>query len=60
MELLILYKVKDVVYLSEEENKELLANELYLTKVYHVDTEEEVPLEEYPVKYTIGIDIDVF
>ena len=55
-----MYQVKEVVYLSEEENKELLSNELYLTKVNHVDTEEEVPLEEYPVKYTIGTDIDVF
>jgi len=55
-----MYKVKDVVYLSEDENEELLADELYLTKIYHVDTEEKVPLEEYPLKYTVGKDIELF
>ena len=55
-----MYKVKDVVFLSEEENNELLKNELYLTKTYHVDTEEDVPIEEYPFKYTVGKDIEVF
>ena len=55
-----MYQIKEVVYLSEEENKELLSNELYLTKVYHVDKEEEVPKEEYPFKYTVGKDIDLF
>ena len=55
-----MYKVKDVVFLSEEENNELLKNELYLTKTYHVDTEEDVRIEEYPFKYTVGKDIEVF
>lgn len=55
-----MYQVKDTVYLSENENKELLSNELYLTKVNHVDTEEEVPLSEYPFKYIVGKDIDLF
>lgn len=55
-----MYKVKDVVYLSEEENNELKSNELYLTKTYHVDKEEDVPKEEYPYKYIVGKDIDLF
>ena len=59
MELFILYQVKEVVYLSEEENSELLVNELSLVKVNHVKTEEEVP-SDYSIKYTIGTDIDVF
>jgi len=54
-----LYKVKDVVYLSEEENKEALDNELTLIKVNHVDTEEEVP-SDYSFKYTVGKDIDLY
>lgn len=32
-----MYLVNEVAYLSEEENKELLSNELYLTKINHVD-----------------------
>ena len=55
-----MYRVKETVYLSEKENEELLTNELYLTNVYHVDTEDEVPLNEYPFKYTVGKDIDLF
>ena len=60
MELLILYQLENIVYLSEEENNKVKENELHLTKVNHVKTEEEVPLEEYPFKYTIGKDIEVF
>lgn len=55
-----MYQVKDIVYLSSEENKELLNNELYLTKVNHVEKEEDVPLEDYPFKYAVGKDIDLF
>lgn len=55
-----MYQVKEVVYLSEEENEELLSNELHLTKVYHVDKEEDVPLDEYPFKYIVGKDLDLF
>ena len=47
-------------FLSEKENKELLSNELYLTKFNHVDNEEDVPLKEYPYKYTVGKDMDLF
>ena len=54
-----MYKVNDVVYLNEKENQELLSNELSLTKINHVDHEEDVP-EEYPFKYTVGKDIDLF
>ena len=59
MELFLLYQIKEVVYLSEEENKELLSNELYLVKVNHVKTEEEVP-DEYSYKYEVGKDLDLF
>lgn len=45
--------------LETKENEQLLANELYLTKVNYVDNEEEVP-EEYSFKYTEGSDIDLF
>ena len=55
-----MYKVNDVVYLSEEENQELLANELSLTKINHVDKEEDVPLDEYSFKYIVGKDLDLF
>lgn len=55
-----MYQVKNIVFLSEEENKELLSRELYLTKVYHIDTEEEVPEEEYPYRYEVGKDLDLF
>ena len=55
-----MYQVKNIVFLSEEENKELLSKELHLTKVYHVETEEEVPKEEYPFKYEVGKDLDLF
>ena len=55
-----MYQVKEVVYLNEEENKELLSKELHLTKVNHVDKEEDVPLEEYPYKYVVGKDLDLF
>ena len=58
--MLILYQLGNIVYLSEEENNKVKENELYLTKFNHVETEEEVPLEEYPFKYTIGKDIEVF
>lgn len=54
-----MYKVNDVVYLNEKENQELLSNELHLTKINHVDKEEDVP-EEYPFKYTVGKDLDLF
>ena len=54
-----MYRVNDIVYLNEKENKELLSNELHLTKINHVDTEEDVP-EEYPYKYTVGKDLDLF
>ena len=54
-----MYQVKEVVYLSEEENEELLANELTLVKANHVDTEEEVP-EEYSYKYAVGTDLDLY
>ena len=55
-----MYKVKDIVYLSEEENKKLLSDELHLTKINHVDHEEDVPLDEYSFKYTVGKDITLF
>lgn len=55
-----MYQLENIVYLSEEENNKLKENELHLTKVNHVKTDEEVPLEEYPFKYTIGKDIEVF
>ena len=55
-----MYQLENIVYLSEEEKHKLKENELHLTKVNHVKTEEEVPLEEYPFKYTIGKDIEVF
>ena len=55
-----MYKVNDIVYLNEKENKELLSNELSLTKINHVDKEEDVPLDEYPYKYTVGKDLDLF
>ena len=56
----LLYKFKDVVYLYEEEYQELLSNELHLTKVNHVEKEEDVPLDKYPFKYTVGKDLDLF
>ena len=55
-----MYQLGNIVYLSEEENNKVKENELHLTNVNHVKTEEEVPLEEYPFKYTIGKDIEVF
>lgn len=55
-----MYRVKDVVYLNEKENQELLSNELCLIKIDHVDNEEDVPLDEYPYKYTVGKDLDLF
>lgn len=55
-----MYQLNNIVYLSKNENKELLTNELYLTKVIHVDSEKKVPLDEYPFKYTVGVDIDLF
>ena len=55
-----MYKVENTVYLSEEENQKLLSNELNLTKVNHVEKEEDVPLDEYPYKYTVGKDLDLF
>lgn len=55
-----MYKVNDIVYLNEKENQELLSNELCLIKIYHVDTEEDVPLDEYPFKYAVGEDLDLF
>ena len=55
-----MYKVEDVVYLSEEENKELLSNELSLAKINYVDNEEDVPLEKYPVKLIVGKDLDLY
>ena len=55
-----MYKVNNIVYLNEKENQELLSNELHLTKVNHVDHEEDVPLDEYPYKYTVGKDLDLF
>ena len=55
-----MYQLGNTVYLSEEENNKVKENELHLTNVNHVKTEEEVPLEEYPFKYTIGNDIEVF
>jgi len=54
-----MYKIKDVVYLNEKENKELLSNELHLTKIIHVDDESDVPLDEYCHKYIVGKDIDL-
>ena len=54
-----MYQIKEVVYLSEEENKKLLSKELSLVKVNHVKTEEEVP-DEYSFKYTVGKDLDLF
>ena len=36
-----MYQLNNIVYLSENENKELLTNELYLTKVIHVDSEKK-------------------
>ena len=55
-----MYRIKDVVYLNEKENKELLSNELHLTKIIHVDDESDVPLDEYPHKYIVGKDLDLF
>ena len=55
-----MYKLNDVVYLNEKENKELLSNELSLTKIIHVDNESDVPLNEYCYKYIVGKDIDLF
>ena len=55
-----MYQLGNIVYLSEEENNKVKENELHLTKVNHVKTEEEVPLEEYSFKYTEGIDLDLF
>lgn len=55
-----MYKLNDVVYLNEKENKELLSNELSLTKIIHVDKEADVPLNEYHFKYIVGKDIDLF
>ena len=55
-----MYKLNDVVYLNEKENKELLSNELNLTKIIHVDDESDVPLNEYCYKYIVGKDIDLF
>lgn len=54
-----MFRVGNIVYLSDEENEKLLANELNLTKINHMDNEEDVP-EEYPFKYTVGKDIDLF
>ena len=54
-----MYKIENVVYLSEEENKELLADELDLTKINHVDKIEDVP-EDYSFKYEVGKDIAIF
>ena len=55
-----MYKLNDVVYLNEKENKELLSDELDLTKIIHVDKKEDVPLNEYHFKYIVGKDIDLF
>ena len=55
-----MYQLGNIVYVSEEENNKVEKNELHLTEVNHVKTEEEVPLEKYPFKYTIGKDIEVF
>ena len=55
-----MYQLGNTVYLSEEENNKVEKNELHLTEVNHVKTEEEVPLEKYSFKYTIGKDIEVF
>lgn len=57
---MLMYKLNEVVYLSKEENDELLSNELHLTKVNHVDNIEDVPVNEYPFKYIVGKDIDLF
>ena len=55
-----MYKLNDVVYLNEKENKELLSNELNLTKIIHVEKEDDVPIDEYPYKYIVGKDLDLF
>lgn len=55
-----MYQLGNIVYLSEEENNKVKENELHLTEVNHVKTEEEVSLEKYSFKYTIGKDIEVF
>lgn len=54
-----MYRVKDNVFLSEEENAKLLNNELDLTRLFHVSSEEEVPVEDYPFKYEVGKDIEL-
>ena len=54
-----MYRVKDNVFLSEEENAKLLNNELDLTRIIHISSEEEVPAEDYPYKYEIGKDIEL-
>ena len=54
-----MYQIDKTVFLNAEENEKLLTEELYLTKVNYVESEEEVP-EEYSFKYTEGKDIDLF
>ena len=54
-----MYVVKDYAFLSEEENNKLLNEELDLTRLFHVSSEEEVPVEDYPYKYEIGKDIEL-
>ena len=56
-----MYKVNDVVYLSEEENSKLFTDkkELQLFQTVYVDKEEDVPLEKYPFKYTVGKEIEM-
>lgn len=54
-----MYVVKDYAFLSEEENNKLLNEELDLTRLFHVSSEEEVPAEDYPFKYEIGKDIEL-
>ena len=45
-------------YLKKKNNK-LLNEELDLTRLFHVSSEEEVPVEDYPYKYEIGKDIEL-
>ena len=54
-----MYRIKDVVYLNEKENKELLSNELNLTKIIHVDDEKDIPIDEYHFRYIVGKDIEL-